>query len=53
MIPVENVPGMVGGSNKGEWIRGWIQVRYILRTFVNAIMYPHPAQQEKINKFYF
>jgi hypothetical protein len=22
MIPVENVPGMVGGSNKGEWIRG-------------------------------
>jgi hypothetical protein len=40
---------MVGGGNKGEWWRGWIQiwyVWYIVRTFVNAIMYSSPAQKQ-------
>jgi hypothetical protein len=35
-----------GGKDKGEWWRGWIQVWYIwyiVRTFVNATMYPHLA----------
>jgi hypothetical protein len=46
VIPVETIPGM--GGDKGEWWKGWIQVWYIwyiVRTFVNATMYPHPAQQ--------
>jgi hypothetical protein len=32
-----------GREDKGEWWRGWIQVWciwYIVRTFVNATMYP-------------
>jgi hypothetical protein len=40
MRPVETIPGMRGGGDKGEWWRGWIQVWYIwyiLRIFVNAI----------------
>jgi hypothetical protein len=38
---------------KGEWWEGWIQVWYIwyiVRTFINATMYPHPAQQLKKRK---
>jgi hypothetical protein len=45
MIPTETIPGMEG---KGEWWKGWIQewyIWYIVRTFVNAIVYPQPAQQ--------
>jgi hypothetical protein len=33
-----------------EWWKRWIQVWYtwyIVRTFANATMYPHPAQQNK------
>jgi hypothetical protein len=48
MIPIETVSGMGGREDKGEWWSGWIQVWYIwntVRTFVNATMYPHPAQQ--------
>jgi hypothetical protein len=44
--PVENILGVWG--DKGEWWRGWIQVWYIwyiVRAFVNATMYPQPAQQ--------
>jgi hypothetical protein len=48
MIAVETVPGILGGGDKGEqwrrWIQGWY-IWYIVRTFVNATMYPHPAQQ--------
>jgi hypothetical protein len=40
MRPVETVPGMRGWGDKGEWWRGWIQLWYILRTFVNVTMYP-------------
>jgi hypothetical protein len=39
---------MWGGGNKGELWRGWIQVWYIwyiIRTFVDPTMYPHPAQK--------
>jgi hypothetical protein len=40
-------------EDKGEWWRVWIQewcIWYIVRNFVNATMYPHPAQQfKKIN----
>jgi hypothetical protein len=53
MIPVKSFPGMGGGRDKGEWWRGWIQVWYswyIVRTFVNATMYPHSAQQFKKEK---
>jgi hypothetical protein len=47
-VSVETSPGMGGGRGKGEWWSTWIQVWYIwyiVRTFVNATMYPHPAQQ--------
>jgi hypothetical protein len=43
MIPVEIIPGMGEGEDKGEWWKGWIQawyILYIIRTFVNATMYP-------------
>jgi hypothetical protein len=48
MIPVETVPGISGGGDEREHWKGWIQVWYIwhiVRTFLNAIMYPHPMQQ--------
>jgi hypothetical protein len=38
MRPVETIPGM-GAGVKGEWWRGWIQLWYIGRTFVNIKMY--------------
>jgi hypothetical protein len=47
IIPVETIPGMREIKENGRG--GWIQVWYIVRTFVNATMYPHPAQQEKNN----
>jgi hypothetical protein len=50
MIPVETVPGIRGGGDKGEQWRGWMQIWYIwyiLRTFANATMYNHPAQQQR------
>jgi hypothetical protein len=50
IISIETSPGVWGKGNKGEWWRWWIQVRYIwyiVRTFVNATMYPHPTQQLK------
>jgi hypothetical protein len=39
MVPVETVPGIRGGG-MGERSGG-----YIVRTFVNVTMYPHPEQQ--------
>jgi hypothetical protein len=36
----ETILGMKGGRDKGEWWKGWIQLSYIVRTFVNATMYP-------------
>jgi hypothetical protein len=55
VIPAETIPGIEGGGNEGQQQRGWIQVWYIwciVRTFVNATMYSHPAQQqrEKVSK---
>jgi hypothetical protein len=41
--PAETISGM-GEEDKGEWWREWIQLWYIVRTFVNATMYP-PTQQ--------
>jgi hypothetical protein len=37
MRHVETIPGMGEG---GERWRGWIQLGYIVRTFVNVTMYP-------------
>jgi hypothetical protein len=51
MIPVETVTGITGEGEKGEWWRGWIQVWYIwyiVRTFVNATMYPQHRNFKKI-----
>jgi hypothetical protein len=45
MKPAETIPG-IGEGDKEEWWKGWIQVWYIcciVRTFVNATMFPHPA----------
>jgi hypothetical protein len=42
MRAAETVPGIGGRGLKGEWWRGWIQVRYIwyiVRMFVNATMH--------------
>jgi hypothetical protein len=47
MRPVETIPGMGGGEDKGEGWKEWIQlwyIWYIVRTFVNATVYPYPAQ---------
>jgi hypothetical protein len=50
MIPVEAIPG-IGGTGAGderELLRRWIHVWYfwyILRTYVDATMFSHPAQQ--------
>jgi hypothetical protein len=48
MIPIEITPGMgekgIKKNDRGGWIQVWHNW-YIVRTFVNATMYPHPAQQ--------
>jgi hypothetical protein len=47
MIPVETIPEIGGGGDKGEQWSGLISIWYIwniLRTFVNATVYPYPAQ---------
>jgi hypothetical protein len=36
MRPVDTIPGMWEGGNKGEWWRGWIQLWYVVTTFVNV-----------------
>jgi hypothetical protein len=38
--PVDTIPGMGGGEGEGEWWRVWIQVWYIVRTFINVTMCP-------------
>jgi hypothetical protein len=41
MRPVKTIPGIGGGVEiKGQWWNGWIQLWYIVRTFVNVTMYP-------------
>jgi hypothetical protein len=47
MRPFETIPGIRVGEDKGEWWRGCFQVWYITKAFVNATMYPHPAQLKK------
>jgi hypothetical protein len=51
MRPAETIPGMGEEEDKGEWWRGWIQVWdicYIVRTFLNATMYPQ-HNNKKLN----
>jgi hypothetical protein len=49
MRPVETVSGIRGGgmrkSSGGEWIQVWY-IWYIVRTFINATMYPHTAHNK-------
>jgi hypothetical protein len=49
MRPVETIPGM-GGGEKGEWWRGWIQLWYIERTFVNVTIHPQYNNNRNTNK---
>jgi hypothetical protein len=53
MIPVETIPRMRQGriteNNGGGSIQIW-HVWYIVRTFINSTMYPHPAQQQQQKK---
>jgi hypothetical protein len=49
MIPFE-ITLQMGGEGDKEWSRGWIQLQYIwyiVRTFINATVYPHSAQEKK------
>jgi hypothetical protein len=49
MIPFKTIPEI---QDEGEQWSGWIQVQYTwytIRTFVNATMYLHIAQQLKKN----
>jgi hypothetical protein len=55
MISVETIPGLREREDEGKWWRGQIQVQYIgyiVRTFANATIYPHPEQckRRKIQK---
>jgi hypothetical protein len=50
MRPVETIP-RTGGEGKGEWLKGWIQLWYIVRTFVKITIYPqynNNLKREKI-----
>jgi hypothetical protein len=38
---------MAGGGFKGEWWRGEFKYNILLRTFVNATIYSHLAQQKR------
>jgi hypothetical protein len=40
MRHVETIPGMGEGMDKGEWLKGWIQLWYIVRTFASVKIYP-------------
>jgi hypothetical protein len=49
IISVETILGM-GEGNGGKGWKRWIQIQYIwyiVRTFANATMYPHPEQYKK------
>jgi hypothetical protein len=48
MIPIETIPGMGGGIKErdgGDEFK--YDIWYIVRTFVNATMYPNSAQLKK------
>jgi hypothetical protein len=47
MRPVEIIPGMGRGKDEGEWWMEWIQLWYIVTTFVNVIMYPQQNNNKK------
>jgi hypothetical protein len=48
MIPIETVPGIKeGGMGERSGVGGIQCVWYTVRTFINASMYPHPAQFKK------
>jgi hypothetical protein len=47
MIPVETIPEMRGGKDKGEWWRDEFKYdifQNIVRTSVNSTIYSYPAQ---------
>jgi hypothetical protein len=52
MTPVETIPGAGGDVDKGEWWRGWIQLWYTVRTFVNVTMCLLHNNNKKIQKYY-
>jgi hypothetical protein len=49
MIPVETTLTIRGGRDEGKWWRSEFTYNFgcIVRTCVNAIMYPHPTIKEK------
>jgi hypothetical protein len=49
MRPVRSTPGMRGGRVKKNdgGVNSTMIYLYIIRTFIKATMYPHPAQQKK------
>jgi hypothetical protein len=50
MRPVETISGMGEEGDKGEWWKGWIQLWYIVKTFVNITMYPQYNNNKKESK---
>jgi hypothetical protein len=50
MRPVDTIPGMGGEGDKGEWWRGWIQLWYIMRTFVTVTLCPQHNSNKKNEK---
>jgi hypothetical protein len=52
MRHVETIPGMGGAEEgvKGEWWKRWIQLWYIVRTFVNVTIYPQYYNNIVISK---
>jgi hypothetical protein len=47
MRPVETIPGMGGKEVKENDGRGWIQLWYIVRAFVNVTMCPQYSNKNK------
>jgi hypothetical protein len=53
MRPVETVPGIVGGGNKGEWRKGWIQlwdIWYVIRISVMSQCTPTQSNSQEDNQ---
>jgi hypothetical protein len=44
MIPVETIPGMGRGEIKQNGGGGEFKYDIFVRSFINATMFPHPAQ---------
>jgi hypothetical protein len=46
--PGRNYSSNGGRGDKGEWWRGWIQLWYIVRIFVNVTIYPQYNNNVKV-----